>query len=98
MPVIKKLRISAKILIVLAMFAALCAALVAVSTYHVSSLAGITQSVVFHTLENLRLAHVGQQHMLRLHQLAFQLNDSEESDKVYADVEIERERMMGDLT
>ena len=97
MRLLSDLRISRKILIVLAMFAALCAALVALSTYHVSSLAGITQNVVFHTMENLRLAHVGQVHMLRLHQLAFQLNDSETPDKVYEDVEVERERMMGDL-
>jgi methyl-accepting chemotaxis protein len=97
MPVLKKLSISSKILLVLTLFAGLCTALVAAGTYHVGNLAEITQNVVSHAQGNLRLAYLGQQHMIRLHQLAFQLNDSEEPDEIFATLQSERERMQVDL-
>ena len=70
-------RISNKILTVLAMFALLGAGLTYLASNSIRELAANEQRLIDVHAANLRLAELSQEHLTRLHQLAFQIVSSE---------------------
>ncbi len=76
----RHIRISTKILLALSLFAVLCAGLVVFAAVCITDLAAGTQRIVSHEAEALRLASSAQERLTRMHQLAFQINDSVSND------------------
>ena len=70
-------RISNKIIGVLGLFALLCIALTILAAGSFNDLAVNEQRLLDHSATSLRLAAEAQEHLTRLHQLAFQINQSE---------------------
>jgi methyl-accepting chemotaxis protein len=75
MSFLKRMRISTKIFCTLSVFVVLCLGLTAFSAYELNDLAAGTQRLVNEEAAALHLAGSAQEHMTRMHQLAFQMND-----------------------
>ncbi|HSZ11909.1 MAG TPA: methyl-accepting chemotaxis protein [Rhizomicrobium sp.] len=75
MTFLKRLRISTKIFFTLALFVVLNLVLNVIGAYEINNLAVGAQNIVNHEAAALHLTGSAQEHMTRMHQLAFQLND-----------------------
>ena len=78
MDFLRRMRISTKIFCTLGLFVALSVGLTALGAYQLDDLAAGTQHLVDHEAAALHLAGMAHEHMTRMHQLAFQLNDDSE--------------------
>ncbi len=99
MPILRNMRISNKIIAVLGLLAILSAGITAFGAYNIADLAGSTQRLVDQQAESLRLVGSAQEHLSRMHQLAFQINGSEPSaaDQLHTRYLIERDGMNSNL-
>src|SRR5207253_3326145 len=76
-----KARISHKIVSVLCLFALLGAGMTALAVTSIEDLARKQQHLVDQHVAALRITAVAQEHLTRLHQLAFQMHDAEPADR-----------------
>src|SRR5580692_7310168 len=75
MTFLKRLRISTKIFFTLALFVVLNLVLNVIGAYEINNLAVGAQNIVNHEATALHLTGSAQEHMTRMHQLVFQMND-----------------------
>ncbi|HSZ75090.1 MAG TPA: methyl-accepting chemotaxis protein, partial [Rhizomicrobium sp.] len=75
MTFLKRLRISTKIFCTLGLFIALDAIITVIGVYEIDNLAAGTQNLVNRQAAALHLIGTAQEHMTRMHQLVFQMND-----------------------
>jgi methyl-accepting chemotaxis protein len=75
---LKRMRISTKIFYTLGLFVALSVGLTTLGAYQLDDLAAGTQHLVDHEAAALHLTGSAQEHMTRMHQLVFQMNDDSE--------------------
>ncbi|HEY0438089.1 MAG TPA: HAMP domain-containing methyl-accepting chemotaxis protein [Phenylobacterium sp.] len=74
---LKRPRISHTIIAMLALFALLCAGITGLAAHSLRGMAATESRLVNRHAAGLRLAALDQEHLTRLHQLAFQINDTE---------------------
>jgi methyl-accepting chemotaxis protein len=80
MTFLKRPRISHTIIALLGLFALLCAGVTGLAAKSILGLASRESHLVNHHAAFLRLAALNQEHLTRLHQLAFQINDTDPAD------------------
>jgi methyl-accepting chemotaxis protein len=77
MTFLKRPRISHTIVAMLGLFALLCAGVTGLAAHSIQALANNENHLVDRHVAALRLAALDQEHLTRLHQLAFQINDTD---------------------
>jgi methyl-accepting chemotaxis protein len=76
---LRHMRIWGKALVIKGLFAVLCAGIVAYAAYIIIDLAEGTHDLVHHEAVNLHRAATARENMTMMHQLAFEINNSESS-------------------
>jgi methyl-accepting chemotaxis protein len=89
---LKQKRLSIKIMFGFGLFVLFGAAITGFAAYCIDDLASGTERLAQHSAESVRLAGLSQEHLTRIHQLTFQLNDSDAAHFTAVAARIERER------
>ncbi len=77
---LSRVKISGKILLAFGLFAPLCAGIVGLATYNTLTLGDVTQHIVDHEAAAVRLAASAQEHATRIHQIAYEIIESDSND------------------
>jgi len=79
MTVLKRPRISHTIIAMLGLFALLCAGITGLAAYNIRRLTSTEEHLVTHHVAALRLVAASQENLTSLHQMAFEINDTDAS-------------------
>jgi methyl-accepting chemotaxis protein len=92
---LKQKRLAAKIMFGFGLFVVFAAAIAGFAAYNIYTLAAGAEYFSQHDAESVRLSGLAQENMTRIHQLAFQLNDTDAAQfaAVAARIELERNEM-----